>query len=171
MMSRAAVSFLLAALMLPGATAVDAKPAPRQQQATNSCDAAPPASLKDLLHANPNGGDALSAAIADAVRGDASAAAAVIALAKMANPEQKAAIAIGLVRALQGADPDKARVIKAALGCSDPVTGAMVASLQNQNYAEAGGSNGGSTFFSPGGGGFGPGGALGGGGGIFVSPN
>jgi len=167
------VFLTVAAFMVAGATSVDAKPAGRRpQQPANSCVASPSASMSDLLRANPNGGEALSAAIANAVKTDASAAASAVALAKTANPEQKAAIAIGLVRAEQGADAEKARVIKAALGCSDPVLSAMVSSLQNQNYAESGGgaNNSGSTFFSPGGGGFGPAGGLGAGG-TGVSPN
>jgi hypothetical protein len=141
-----------------------------------------PAYLTALLRANPTGGAALSDAIADVLTNDSSAAASVIGLAKMANPDQKAAIAAGYVKAiiaLQTTNPSAARILTASLDGADDVFRAMIAVLQSQNYAEAGGSPGGhgGTVFSPGGGGFSSGGARGGifspggVGAVNVSPN
>lgn len=167
---------VIAALMLSGVTAVDAKPAPRREkQAARDCAANLRPDLQQLLRTYPNGGDDLATAITGVLNNDASAASGVVALAQQANTDQKAAIALGFFKAMQGADAARTAIFRTALAsCSNPAFAAMVASMLGQSYAEAGGNRGGSggTVFSPGGGGFGPGRGPGfGNGNPPVSPN
>lgn len=143
--------------------------------------AAPPAmaqqggGLAGLLTSNPGGGDGLTAAIqtmltnAPDARQAGADAAAIVALARKANPEQKAAIARGLLLALLDLDNvsrDKAGAVRLALGGLDPTTHAIFAALQAQMFAQNGQGQGygrGDTPFYPGGGGGFAGGFAGGG--------
>jgi hypothetical protein len=133
-----------------------------------------------ILNQNPNGGvgltTALDAFFSEETREDHARrnAAALVALAKNANPDQKAAIARALVDVLARIDvskPDVARGIRAGLAGLDPVTFAIFNALQTQYYAESRGGRGGHDggHSHPGGGGFAGGG--GGGSGHPVSPH
>lgn len=146
-MRKAGILFLAAALALSPASLAFAQPAP---------------GAAGLLVAFPAGGDAMCAAVqnllAAAPNADAAArdAATIVALAKDANPEQKAAIACGLIRALRDldkSDRDRARAVRAALRDLDPVTRAIMAALQSQIYAGQDSLGRGDMPFYPGAGG------------------
>lgn len=134
-------------------------------------------SLAHLLKMNPAGGQPLTKAVEDLLKGAPSAAPRVVALAKKATPDQSASIAVGYARALadlQETDQEGARQLRAALSGADPIFGAMVAALEKQIYAEAAGGK--RTGSDLGGGSFGGGGGFGGGDGInrnglLISPN
>ncbi len=119
--------------------------------------------LANLLQENPEGGEGLSAAIVRILAADPSTAAAIVALAKTANPDQKAAIALGILRVLHGAQtsPEAVRIIRAALQSGDPVFRAILAALESQIYAQGGqaseGRSGSAALGGVGGGGFGSG--------------
>lgn len=128
-MRKAGILFLAAALALSPASVALARPATRTAA---------------LLVTFPAGGDEMCAAVRDllvrAANAEAAArdAATIVALAKDANPEQKAAIACGLIGALRDldkSDRDRARAVRAALRDLDPVTRAIMAALQSQIYA------------------------------------
>ncbi|HXY59437.1 MAG TPA: hypothetical protein VEH76_12755 [Methylocystis sp.] len=170
-MMKSIMSLSIAVALVVGADApaqAQQPGSPRRATPTNSGQVAIPPELLALLRAGPNGGEALTAGVADILKKNPAMAMAVVALAKQGNPEQKAAIAQGYLRALaalKDVDPRQAQALRAALAEADETLAAMVAALESQNYAEAGGH--GSTFFSSGGGGFstGPSGA-----GFSVSP-
>ena len=165
------ISLSIAAALTLGAhaTAQAQRPGPeRRPTGTNAAPVVIPQELLALLRANPNGGETLAKGVADLLKGAPSQAAAVVALAKLGNPAQKAAIAQGFLRALaalKDVDPRWAQIFRAALADADETFAAMVAALESQNYAEAGGH--GSIFFATGTSGF-SGGS--GGGGFSVSP-
>jgi hypothetical protein len=111
-------------------------------------------SLSGLLQQYPDGGDVLATAVSDMLSADPSAAGAIVELAKLASPDQKAAIALGILRVLnEGCRPNSqpAAIIRAALQCADPVFLDMLAALQNQLYAENGNGGAGCVFPSGGG--------------------
>lgn len=113
-----------------------------------------------LLAQYPAGGPGLSAAT-EAVLGESpSNANAIVQLAKMGNPDQKSAIALGVLRILHNLDPstEAAQTIRLALPGADPEFRAILAALQIQLYAQnepatAQGRHG-NFFGSTGGGGF-----------------
>ncbi|PWB84033.1 MAG: hypothetical protein C3F11_03435 [Methylocystaceae bacterium] len=170
-MKRATFLFMAAAVALWSAAPAVAQ----QSSGARSAGVAIPANLAALLQSNPNGGDELSSAIADLLTNDPAAAPSVVALAKRGNPDQKAAIAVGVLRALtllRATNPEGARVIRAALRDADPVFRAILAALEARLYAETGqGFGRGDTLFFAGGGGFSSGGGGGSGRNPFVSPN
>ena len=114
--------------------------------------------LMNLLRENPEGGEGLSAAIVHILAADPSTAGAIVALAKAASPDQKAAIALGILRVLHGAQtsPEAVRIIRAAIQSGDPVFRAVLAALESQIYAQGGeaseGRSGSATFGGAGGG-------------------
>jgi len=110
--------------------------------------------LTNLLRENPQGGEALAAAIVHILAADPSTAGAIVALAKAASPDQKAAIALGILRVLHGAQtsPEAVRIIRAAIQSGDPVFRAVLAALESQIYAQGGqASEGRSGSMMPGG--------------------
>ena len=171
-MKKSGVLALAIAAVISGAVPVMAQ---SNRQASLSQRGAPaiPAALLSLLQSYPSGGEGLTAAIADVLVNDPTSAAAVVALAKIANPDQKGAIAVAILRAiaiLDGSNPEGSRIIRSALLNADPVLRAILAALSVQLYAQNGQGYGrGNTLFGPGGGGFSGGG--GGGNRPFVSPN
>jgi hypothetical protein len=111
-------------------------------------------SLLGVLQQYPDGGDGLATAVSDILSADPSAASAIVELAKLASPDQKAAIALGILRVLnEGCRPNSqpAEIIRAALRCADPVFQELLAALQNQLYAENGRGAAGCEFPSGGG--------------------
>jgi hypothetical protein len=111
-------------------------------------------SLLGVLQQYPDGGDGLATAVSDILNANPSAAGAIVELAKLANPDQEAAIALGILRVLnEGCRPNSqpAEIIRAALRCADPVFLDMLAALQNQLYAENGNGGAGCGFPSGGG--------------------
>jgi hypothetical protein len=163
-MRKARILIFSAGMIFTGASS--AFSAPRADQA--NCGAAAAGhvspSLLGLLQQYPDGGDGLTMAVIDILSDDPSAAGAFVALAKLASPDQKAAIALGILRVLngcRGSNSESAEIIRAALRCADPVFRDLLAALQNQLCAENGSGGG----FSSGGG---AGGILPP---VFVSPN
>lgn len=173
-MKRTTLLFLTAAAALAPMAPADARPA---RSARQQAEPAIPAGFLALLQSNPAGGDALTAAIADALTNDATIAPAVVSLAARANSEQKASIAAGALQALQtllAANPGAAQAILAALQNADSEFRAILAALQARTYAQnAQGSGRGNLLFFPGTGGFSSGGGAGAGGVVAapVSPN
>lgn len=160
-----ALSAAVALVMSTHAAAAQQPPLPRRATRTDAGPVAIPLELLALLRANPNGGEALAAGAADFLKSNPARAAVVVALAKLANPHQKTAIAQGYLRALaalKNADPRWAVAFRAALAQADETFAAIVTALETQNYAEAGGHE--ATFFSVGASGFSGGYA------ILVSP-
>ena len=160
---KAMLSPVLAAAVLVGVHATAAAQVRPNQNCIVWTQPAPasaiPPSLLALLQGNPSGGPTLAGAVTKFLLNDPSAAPLVVALAKQANPDQKAAIAQGYLRALarlKNEDGQCAQALRAALNFADPSFSAIIAALEGQNYAESGGH--GATFFSPGGGGFAGGG-------------
>jgi hypothetical protein len=106
-------------------------------------------SLLGVLQQFPDGGDGLAVAVYDMLSANPSAADAIVALAKLASPDQKAAIALGIMWVLnEGCSPNSqpAEIIRAALQCADPVFLDLLAALQNQLYAENGNGGAGCGF-------------------------
>lgn len=111
-------------------------------------------SLLGVLQQYPDGGNGLATAVSDILSADPSAASAIVELAKLASPDQKAAIALGILRVLnEGCRPNAqpAEIIRAALRCADPDFQDLLAALQNQLYAENGRGGAGCEFPSGGG--------------------
>ena len=102
-----------------------------------------------LLAQYPQGGPALRAAIARAVEADVSLAAAAVAAAAHATPEQKAAIGAGLGDAAGyfmkiGADWARSSeaTIRTAMASADPITlAAYLSVVSNQNQPIPGSNN------------------------------
>ena len=130
--------------------------------------------LAGLLGQFPNGGAGLTHAIETMLGENPANAGSIVGLAKLANPNQKAAIALGILHVLHRLDQasDAAHVIRTALLDADPVFRAIFAALEMQLYAqngEQGEGRHGNFFGGTGGGGF-----SGGNGGappLLVSPN
>lgn len=168
-MKRATILFLTAAAAILPSAPIHAE---RAHGAHRGAATAVPAELLALLQSNPTGGDELSNGVFDALTNDPAIAPAVVALAALGNPEQKASIAIGALRAisqLQTTNPAGAATINAALNGGDPVFSAIVAGLRSGAYANNNQNKGhGGLLFYPGTGGFSSGG---GGGSDVVSPH
>ncbi len=124
-----------------------------------------------LLRVHPTGGLGLTNSVEDMLERDPVDAPIVVKVAKNANPEQKAAIALAFWRAWRferRCDADGADAIRAALA-GDSVMADMFASIDAQTVAGASGFGGGGPFYPGGAGGFPSGGGTGGGG--PISPN
>lgn len=122
-------------------------------------------SLLNLLPQYPSGGEGLTTAIVAILDQDSSSAVPIVKLAATANADQKASIALALLRILHRTsppDPGLVDRIRAAVQNSDPVFRAVLAALEAQLYAGLGGPA--SAFMS------GPSFSSGGGGAAFVSP-
>lgn len=81
------------------------------------------------------------AAVVDIIGADVSALRAIVEVATLASPDQKAAIARGLLRVMNEErpfDPHSATIVRAALQCADPVFRALLAALHKQLYAQNG---------------------------------
>lgn len=167
-----AVGALLVSAALIVFCASPALAAPRRANGPPS-DAAAPA-LAGLLAQYPVGGRGLTAATETLLDNSPGNAAALVEAARTGNPEQKAAIALGILHALNSLDSasQAAQTINAALAGADPEFRAVLSALQIQLNAqnEARGGSRGGIFGGAGGGGF-----SGGGGPIIapfiVSPN
>jgi hypothetical protein len=170
-MRTAGILIVSAALIVAGAESTLAAPRAGQQQ-TNAVIS--PA-LTGLLGQFPKGGAGLTRAIEAILDENPANTGAIVGLAKLGNPNQKAAIALGILRVLHRLDPssDSAHIIRTALLDADPVFSAIFSALEMQFYAQNGelgeGRHGGNFFGSTGGGGFS--GGTGGAPPFFVSPN
>jgi hypothetical protein len=153
-MRKAGILILSAGMIFTGATS--AFSAPRLDQ-PNCCDAVTgqvSPSLLGLLRQYPDGGDGLTTAVIDILGADPAAAGTIVELAKLANLDQKAAIALGILRVLNGgcrSNSQSAEIIRAALRCADPVFQDLLAALQNQLLADSGNGGAGCGFSSGGG--------------------
>lgn len=126
-----------------------------------------------LLTSYPNGGPEMSRAVESRLEDACQTAEAVAALFRVANPEQKAAIAVGFARFIKSrtVGSDELNCAREALRNADRTLSAMVSALLSQMYAQNGGNRQGGTgtpFYPGGTSGFSGGG---GGGPIIVSPH
>jgi hypothetical protein len=166
-MRKARILIFSAGMIFAGASSAFSAPGPDQSNCGGAASGHVSPSLLGLLQRYPDGGDGLTAAVIDILSADPAAAGAIVALAKLASPDQKAAIALGFLRVLngcRGCNSESAGVICAALRCADPVFRDMLAALRNQLCAENGLGGAGGGFSSGGG----AGGILPP---VFVSPN
>jgi hypothetical protein len=111
-------------------------------------------SLLGLLQQYPDGGDGLTTAVIDILSADPAAAGTIVELAKLASPDQKAAIALGILQVLNGgcrSNSQSAEIIRAALRCADTVFQDLLAATQNQLLADSGNGGAGCGFGSGGG--------------------
>lgn len=94
--------------------------------------------VRALLTRYVEGGDALTEDVTGLLA-DPALTADVVAIARTASPEQRIAIARGIVMALSRVAPDSvdARAIRSALRCADPDTRAVIAYLENRLYARS----------------------------------
>ncbi len=170
-MRTAGILIVSAALILAGAEPTLAAPRAGQHQS----NAAVSPALTGLLGQFPKGGAGLTRAIEAILDENPANAGSIVGLAKLGNPNQKAAIALGILHVLHRLDPssDSAHIIRTALLDADPVFSAIFSALEMQFFAQNGelngGRHGGNFFGSTGGGGFS--GGTGGAPPLFVSPN
>jgi hypothetical protein len=150
-MRKARILIFSAGMIFAGASSAFSAPGPDQSNCGGAASGHVSPSLMGLLQRYPDGGDGLTAAVIDILSAGPAAAGAIVVLANLASPDQKAAIALGILRVLngcRGCNSGPAEIICAALRCADPVLLDLVAALQNQLCAENGASGG----FSSGGG-------------------
>lgn len=153
-MRKATILIFSAGMIFTAAGAAFSAPAPDQANCGDAVTGQLSPSLLGLLRQYPDGGDGLTTAVIDMLSTDPAAARAIVELAKLASPDQKAAIAIGILRELHtgcGSNSESADIIRAALRCADPLFRDLLAALQNQLYA-ANGPGGAGCGFSSGGG-------------------
>jgi hypothetical protein len=153
-MRKARILIFSAGMIFVWASSAFSAPRPDQSNCREAASGHVSPSLLGLLQRYPDGGDGLTTAVIDILSADPAAAGAIVALAKLASPDQKAAIALGILRVLngcRGSNSQSAEIVRAALRCADPIFLDLVAALQNQFCAENGA-----------GGGFGSGGGAGG---------
>jgi hypothetical protein len=163
-MRKARILIFSAGMSFAAVSSAFSAPWPDQSNCGDAASGHISPSLLGLLQQYPDGGDGLTVAVIDILSADPAAAGAIVALAKLASPDQKAAIALGFLRGFygcRGSNSQSAEIVRAALRCADPVFLDLVAALQNQLCAE---NNSGGGFSSGGG----AGGILPP---VFVSPN
>ncbi|MDE2579622.1 MAG: hypothetical protein KGL46_12495 [Hyphomicrobiales bacterium] len=101
--------------------------------------------LRRLLTLYPQGGDAMSQAIYDAILGNRRDVPYAVALANIAAEAQRPSILLGMLRALKKLEidsPDEFTYARAALVCADPTSKAILAALAGQLYAQGGAPGG-----------------------------
>lgn len=153
-MRKARILIFSAWTIFAGASSAFSAPRPDQANCGDVAAGHVSPSLLGLLRQYPDGGDGLAAAVVDRLSADPAAAGAIVELAKLASPDQKAAIVLGILRGLNGclgSHSQPAEIIRAALRCADPDFLDLVAALQYQQCAEIG-HGGASSGFSSGGG-------------------
>jgi hypothetical protein len=153
-MRKAGILILSAGMTFTGATSAFSAPRPDQPNCGDAVTGQVSPSLLGLLRQYPDGGDGLTTAVIDILSADPAAAGTIVELAKLANLDQKAAIALGILRVLNGgcrSNSHSAEIIRAALRCADPVFQDLLAALQNQLLADSGNGGAGCGFSSGGG--------------------
>ncbi|MFZ0507927.1 MAG: hypothetical protein WBE80_08900 [Methylocella sp.] len=150
-MRKAGILIFSAGMIFTGTRSAFSAPRPDQSNCGAAAAGHVSPSLLGLLQQHSDGGDGLTTAVIDILSADPSATGAIVELAKLASPDQKAAIALGILRLLNGgcgSNSESAEIIRAALRCADPVFRDLLAALQNQLYAENGHDDAGCGFSS-----------------------
>ncbi|MGH6836901.1 MAG: hypothetical protein ACREC9_15500 [Methylocella sp.] len=153
-MRKVTILIFSAGMIFTGASSVFSAPRSDQSNCGDAVTGQVSPSLLGLLRQYPDGGDGLTTAVIAILSADPAAAGAIVELAKLASPDQKAAIALGILRDMTGvcgSNSQSVEIIRAALRCADPVFRDLLAALQNQLYAENGHDGAGCGFSSGGG--------------------
>jgi hypothetical protein len=153
-MRNAGILIFSAWTIFAGASSAFSAPRPDQSNCGDASTGHVSPSLLGLLQQYPDGGDGLTTAVIDILSASPAAAGAIVALAKLASPDQKAAIVLGVLRVLNGGcwcNSESAEIICATLRCADPVFRDLLAALQHQLCAENGPGGAGGGFSSGGG--------------------
>lgn len=153
-MTKVGILIFSAGMIFIGSSSAFSAPRPDQPNCGDAATLQVSPPLLGVLQQYPDGGDGLATTVSDILSADPSAAGAIVELAKLASPDQKAAIVLGILRVLNGgcrSNSPSAEIIRAALRCADPVFQDLLAALQNQLHAEDGNGGAGCGFSSGGG--------------------